>query len=182
MAGGGVRWIQIRAKKSRDDELFEDLDACCRALEDSGVEIWINDRPDLAKLHPVHGVHLGQDDLQPLAARSVLTPQQKIGRSTHTEAQVRKADADDSVDVIAIGPVFATSSKCDAESIVGIEGVRRARLLTSKLLVGIGGIDENNLDEVLVAGADAAAMLGAICHGEIENNCRLLVARAEAAV
>lgn len=179
MADGGVRWIQIRAKHSFDDELFAHLDACCRSLEGSGVEIWVNDRPDLARLFPVHGVHLGQDDLEPETARRVVGLQRMIGRSTHNEGQVREADADAAVDVIAIGPVYTTTGKRKPEAVVGLEGVRRARLLTRKPLVAIGGIDGQSLGDVLEAGADSVAMLGAVCRGDIDANCRRLVALAE---
>lgn len=180
MAAGGVQSIQIRAKSAFDDELAEDISACCEALDGSGVEIWVNDRPDLARISRVHGVHLGQADLQAAAARSVVGPLKLVGRSTHNEAQVREADADEAVDVIAIGPIYATSGKRDAEAVVGIRGLRRARLLTSKRLVAIGGIGEHNLGEILDAGADSAAMLGAVCQGDIESNCRRLVALAGA--
>jgi thiamine-phosphate pyrophosphorylase len=180
MVGAGVRWIQIRAKSAFDDELVAGLEACCRALEGSEAEIWVNDRPDLARLFPVAGVHLGQDDLEPEAARRVVGPRKMIGRSTHNEGQLREADADSAVDVIAIGPVYPTASKENPEEIVGLEGLRRARLLTRKPLVAIGGIDEHNLSDVLEAGADSVAMVGAVCHGDIEANCRRLGVLAEA--
>ncbi len=180
MAGEGVRWIQIRAKRSFDDELAADLEGCCRAVEGSEVKLWVNDRPDLARLFPVHGVHLGQDDLEPEAARRVVGPDRMIGRSTHNQGQVSEAEADGAVDVVAIGPVFSTTGKRDPENVVGLEGVRRARHLTGKPLVAIGGIGEHRLGDVLAAGADSVAMLGAVCSGDIGANCRRLVALAEA--
>lgn len=181
MAQGGIRWIQIRAKGAGDGELFAALEAGCLALDGTGVTLWVNDRPDLARLFPVGGVHLGQSDLPPEAARRVVGSRKMIGRSTHRDEEVAEADADRAVDVIAIGPVFRTGSKRDPEPEVGLDGVRRARRLTAKPLIAIGGIDESNLAGVLEAGADTVAVLGAVCAGDIEASSRRLVARAEAA-
>lgn len=179
MVRGGIRWIQVRAKQAVDSDLAADLESCCRALEGLDVTLWINDRPDLARLYRVQGVHLGQGDLPPAAARDVVGAHRLIGRSTHRDEQVREADEDGAVDVIAIGPVFATSGKRNPEATVGLEGVRRARRLTAKPLVAIGGIDDSNLLAVLEAGADSVAVLGAVCVGDVEANSRRLVARAE---
>jgi thiamine-phosphate pyrophosphorylase len=178
MVRGGIRWIQIRAKQAVDSDLAADLESCSRALEGLDVTLWINDRPDLARLYRVDGVHLGQGDLPPAAARDVVGAHGLIGRSTHRDEEVREADADRAVDLIAIGPVFATTGKRDPEAAVGLEGVRRARRLTAKPLVAIGGIDDSNLLSVLEAGADSVAVLGAVCVGDVEANSRRLVARA----
>ena len=182
MADGGVRWIQIRAKDVPDGELADEIELCCRRLEGRGVTLWINDRPDLARIYPFQGVHLGQDDLTPQAAREVVGEHAWIGRSTHRELEVDEAEADPEIDAVAIGPVFATTGKRAAEPVVGLEGVRRARSRTSKPLIAIGGIGADNLAEVLEAGADCVAMLGAVCDGNIEKNCTELVALAQESV
>lgn len=175
MAGAGVRWIQVRAKGQSDLELARTLAGCCEAVEGLETELWINDRPDLARLFPVRGVHLGQADLPPAAARSCLDESVAIGCSTHNEEQVASADADPNVDRVAIGPVFTTESKRDTEPTVGLEGVRRARQLTDKPLIAIGGIDASNLVEVFEAGADTVAMLSAVVTGDITQNCNELL-------
>ena len=92
-------------------ELCRQMEACCRALEGSGVRLWVDDRADLAALFPVAGVHLGQTDLPPAAARRVVGEEMWIGLSTHDEEQLRAADADPEVDVVAVGPVFPTTGK-----------------------------------------------------------------------
>jgi thiamine-phosphate pyrophosphorylase len=120
----------------------------------------LNDRADLALLAG-WGVHVGHEDLAPGDARKVLGTGQVIGVSTHNEAQVREADAG-AVDYVAIGPVFATTSKADTEPVVGLEGVRRARALTRKPLVAIGGITRENARSVIDAGADSVAVIGAL--------------------
>jgi thiamine-phosphate pyrophosphorylase len=174
MARGGVSWVQLRAKEASDAELHELAAASARALEGTGALLWIDDRPDVAALVGAAGVHLGQEDLPPAAARRVVGGGVWIGRSTHDREQVLEADRDPDVDVIAVGPVFATASKERPDPVVGLELVAWARRATRKPLVAIGGIDASNLASVLAAGADAAAVLSALCRGDVEANARRL--------
>ena len=181
MAASGVEWIQVRAKEAADDALFAAVTSSLERLRGSGARLWINDRPDLAALLPVGGVHLGQDDLPPSAARRVIGRGSRclIGRSTHDLDQAEAAGADADVDVIAFGPIFKTASKDRPDPVVGLEELSRVRRRVSKPLVAIGGIDADNLASVLAAGADSVAMLGAICHGDVARNCRRLEAAAK---
>ncbi len=178
MAAAGVRWIQLRGKRLSGREWYQAVADCCRALEGSGAELWLDDRADLAALFPVRGLHLGQADLPPGAARRVVGRGVEIGLSTHDEGQLAAADADPEVDVIAVGPVFPTTGKERPDPVVGLDFVRRARARTAKRLVAIGGIDADNLAAVLAAGADAAVVLGAVCRGDVGANCRRLLAAA----
>ena len=175
MADAGIRWIQVRGKKLSGDAWYRALEGCCRVLEGSGAELWVDDRADLAALFPVAGLHLGQADLPPAAARGVVGRSVRIGLSTHDERQLRAAAEDPEVDVIAVGPVFPTTGKERPDPVVGLEFVRRARALTGKTLVAIGGIGAGNVAEVLAAGADAAAVLGAVSRGDVRASCRLLL-------
>ena len=123
----------------------------------------INDRVDLCLAADADGVHLGQDDLSPAAARKIFDQvkdgkSRVIGYSTHNLAQVIAADALP-IDYIAIGPVFATGSKVNPDPVVGLEGVRQARQATRKPLVAIGGITRQNCSQVKAAGADAVAVI-----------------------
>ena len=181
MAEAGVRWIQLRAKRASGASLLALAEACCRVVEGSGVTLWIDDRVDVAALLPLGGVHLGQSDLPPAAARPLLPSSTLIGASTHDLAQLTAAATDEAVDVVAVGPVFPTRSKAAPDAVVGLDGVREARRLTSKPLVAIGGIDETNLAAVLDAGADAVAVLSAVCRGDVASRCRTLLAAAAAA-
>lgn len=176
LAEEGVRWIQLRAKRASGAEWYELLDETCRALEGSGVELWVDDRADVAALFPVSGLHVGQADLPPRAARQVLGSGFAVGLSTHSSEQVTAAEADPDVSVIAVGPVFPTTGKERPDPGVGLPFVGWARSVTEKTLVAIGGIDADNAAEVLAAGADAVAVLGAICRGgDLRRSCRRLL-------
>ncbi len=179
MAAAGVRWIQLRAKRLPDRVFYAEAAAACERVRGSGARLWIDDRADLAALLPVAGLHLGQRDLPPAAARAVVGGEVWIGRSTHDLEQLREADRDPEVDLVAFGPIFSTASKPDPDRMVGLEGLRRARPLTAKPLVAIGGIDAGNVAEVLACGADSAAMIGALCRGDVAANCRRLLRAAE---
>jgi len=178
MAAAGVRSLQVRAKKLSGSSGYEALEGCCRVLAGRGVELWVDDRADFAALFPVAGLHLGQTDLPPAAARRVVGRDVRIGLSTHTEEQVAAADADPDVNVIAVGPIFPTASKERPDPVVGLDLLRWARARTGKRLLAIGGIDAGNVASVLAAGADAAVVLGAVCRGDVRANCRRLLAAA----
>jgi thiamine-phosphate pyrophosphorylase len=204
MAAAGVAWIQLRAKRQVDAELWRLAESCARRLEGSGAVLWVNDRADVVALlnsgdyggrgpqlmsrsgggRDPHvrsrylGLHLGQRDLPPAAARPLAGGEVWIGLSTHDLPQVAAAAADPEVDLIAFGPVFATTGKEQADPVVGLERLRQARAATDKPLVAIGGIDAGNIAEVLAAGADSAAVLGAVCRGDLRRNCRELLAAA----
>ena len=179
MAEAGIQWIQVRAKKLSGGELCRQVEACCRALEGSGVRLWLDDRADVAALFPVAGLHVGQTDLPPAAARRVVGDEMWIGLSTHDEEQLLAADADPEVDVIAVGPVFPTTGKASPDPVVGLDFLRRARTLTAKPLVAIGGIEASGprgVAQVLAAGADTAAVIGAVCRGDVRANALRLIA------
>jgi thiamine-phosphate pyrophosphorylase len=186
MAQQGVRWIQLRAKPAPSDrELYRLAERCCRRLEGTPARLWIDDRADVAVLVAAAGVHVGQRDLPAAAARRAVGESLWIGQSTHDAAQLAAAADDDEVDVVAVGPVFATASKRDPGPLIGLAGVRRARAATTKPLVAIGGIDASNAAQVLAAGADSVAVLGAVCRASqvrgIGRNCRRLLAAVEGA-
>ena len=122
------------------------------------LRLIMNDRADLCLAAEFDGVHVGQEDLSPEAVRGIIGPERLLGASTHNPEQLREADLT-SADYLAIGPVFATSSKENPDPVVGLEGVRRARALTRKALVAIGGITRENAASVIEAGADSVAVI-----------------------
>ena len=125
---------------------------------DSSIRLIMNDRADLCLAADFDGVHLGQDDLSPEAVRAIIGPDRWLGVSTHNPEQLGEADLT-SADYLAIGPVFPTSSKQNPDPVVGLDGVRRARALTRKPLVAIGGITRANAASVIEAGADSVAVI-----------------------
>ncbi len=155
---GGATMVQIRDKETPAQELLADLLRCVEFAVKSGVRIIVNDRCDLALLVGATGVHLGQDDLPPEAARSVLGRRAVIGLSTHSPAQIRRANSLPA-DYIGFGPVFATSTKRDLARVVGLSALRAACRLSLRPVVAIGGIALDRVERVLAAGASSAAVI-----------------------
>ena len=118
----------------------------------------LNDRVSLVRAAGFDGVHVGQEDVSPVDARRLLGSDAFLGVSTHSERQLLTA-ADGPADYVAIGPVYATSSKQVPDPVVGLQGVRAARTLTDKPLVAIGGITRANCAAVIEAGADSVAVI-----------------------
>ena len=132
-----------------------------RRLAGRKVTLIMNDRADLALAADFDGVHVGQDDLSADAVRRIVGEKLIVGTSTHNPEQLREADRANP-DYIAIGPVFSTISKANPDPVVGIEGVRLARSLTSRPLVAIGGITVEHARSVIEAGADSLALISAL--------------------
>ena len=160
----GVTLIQLRDKSEpANTRLFLSCARELRRVTMDRATLIINDRIDLCLASDADGVHLGQDDLSPEAARRIFDQVKDgktrlIGFSTHNLAQVREANALP-VDYIAIGPVFATGSKANPDPVVGLEGVRQARQVTRKPLIAIGGITRLNCAQVKDSGADSVAVI-----------------------
>jgi thiamine-phosphate pyrophosphorylase len=176
---GGVRLIQLREKILSPSEFYTEAGVALRAAHERGVKIIINDRVDIALALRADGVHIGQDDLPPDAARRILGPEAIIGFSTHNPEQVRLA-AQLPVDYIAVGPIFPTSTKDASDPPIGLEGLRTARQIVGTLpLVAIGGITRENSREVLDAGADAISLVRAIWNpiGQVVSQTSQLLQR-----
>jgi thiamine-phosphate pyrophosphorylase len=155
--GGSARVMLSRARKLRR-RLDSQVSQKKGDLGHPRVKLIMNDRADLALLAEFDGVHVGQDDLSPESVRKIIGPDRWLGVSTHNPEQLAEADRT-SADYLAIGPVFSTSSKDKPDPVVGLEGVRRARQLTRKPLVAIGGITRANAASVIEAGADSVAVI-----------------------
>ena len=162
LLAGGVTLLQYRNKNGSARQMLDEARRLRQLLTDR-ARLFMNDRADLAVAAECAGVHVGQDDLCPEAVRLVIGPKLWLGVSTHNPEQLQAADAT-SADYLAIGPVFSTSSKEKPDPMVGLDGVRRARALTRKPLVAIGGITRQNARSVIDAGADAVAVIGDLLH------------------
>lgn len=142
-------------------EAYAQALALRKVAADVGATLIINDRCDLALAVHADGVHLGQEDLPFADARRLLGPEKIIGLSTHNQEQVREAAALQP-EYIGFGPIFSTATKTDHDPVVGIEGLRAARSLTTIPIFAIGGIASRHLADLITAGADGVAVISAI--------------------
>jgi thiamine-phosphate pyrophosphorylase len=158
LAAAGVRLIQLRDKQGTPRQVFAQARELALALPPAGVQFIVNDRPDIAAISGASGVHVGQEDLPVEDARRIVGATHWVGVSTHSIEQLYEAVAT-SADYIAVGPVFPTTTKANPDPTVGVELVRRARKLTRKPLVAIGGVTLENASQVFAAGADCIAVI-----------------------
>jgi thiamine-phosphate pyrophosphorylase len=158
LAGSGVELIQYRNKNASSRQFFEISRKLSSFLKPRRVRFVVNDRVDIALLADAGGVHVGQDDLGVEDARAIVGPGRWVGFSTHSLEQVAAADAT-SADYIAFGPIFPTATKKNPDPVVGTALLRKARELTRKPLVAIGGITLERAAEVYRAGADSLAVI-----------------------
>jgi thiamine-phosphate pyrophosphorylase len=160
-AEAGASLFQYRNKTASMQEAYVEALALRQVAAKAGVLFIINDRCDLALAVDADGVHLGQGDLPLDLARNVLGPDKLIGISTHNPDQVREATAG-KPDYLGFGPIFKPSSKQDHDPVVGLEGLRAMRSLTSLPVFAIGGIQIDQAGEVMRSGAHGVAIITAI--------------------
>jgi thiamine-phosphate pyrophosphorylase len=179
---GGARLVQLREKHLSPREFYMEVLEALKVARSFGAALIVNDRVDVALSVWADGVHLGQDDMPPEAARTLLGEGKIVGFSTHSVEQASAA-ARLPVDYIAVGPVFDTSSKENPDPVVGLEGLRRVRAAvgSSVRLVAIGGVTAESAPSVLEAGADSVAVIGALLNipdpSEITRRTRDFLAR-----
>jgi thiamine-phosphate pyrophosphorylase len=162
LSEGGASLVQLREKQLPPREFYEQAREAVAVAAERGVQLIVNDRVDVAIAVGAHGVHLGQDDMPPAAARKLLGPDPIIGYSTHNIDQAIAA-TEFPIDYVAIGPIFATTTKSDTAPVLGVEGLRTVREAIGAFpLVAIGGITHANARQVLNAGADSVALISAL--------------------
>ena len=181
LIGSGVEVLQYRAKNVPAKEMLSRARELAAVARSAGARFFVNDRPDVAYLAGAHGVHVGQDDLGVEQARVVIGSDAWVGLSTHNIEQFEKA-LSSSADYIAVGPIFATSSKASPDPVVGLGLIRRARRLTGRPIVAIGGITLERAAEVIEAGADSVAVISDVLGAENPaDRVRQYLRRLEAA-
>jgi thiamine-phosphate pyrophosphorylase len=189
---GGAMVLQVRAKTAAGGWLLDTAAAIVERAHQSGALVLVNDRADIARLAGADGVHVGQDDLTPAAARTVVGNAALVGLSTHTPDHIAAA-LEQPISYLAIGPVFGTSTKSTGYDAVGLAGVRRAREslearetvnrtrrppLPVISLVAIGGITLDTATDVLRAGAGSVAVISDLLStGDPEARVRAYVDR-----
>ena len=180
LSDGGASLIQLREKNLTPREFFKQAEEASNIARQRGVRIVINDRVDIALALEADGVHLGQEDLPPEAARRLLGDSAIIGVSTHNLEQALRAIRLP-VNYLAIGPIFTTSSKSNSEPVLGLDGLRLVRDAIGDFpLVAIGGISHENAPKVWESGADAVAVISALLENphEVVNRTKALLAQS----
>lgn len=175
---GGSGMLQYRAKGLSRNEMRRDLAAMLPAAASAGVPVIVNDDPELAAETGADGVHLGARDPEPLRARELLGPTRIIGVSIGSSGALQGL-AQELIDYIAVGAIFPTQTKEDAV-VAGLSLVSEVKSRTSLPVVAIGGIDADNAERVIAAGADGLAVISAVLRGDIRKNCftlREIIAR-----
>lgn len=170
----GARILQYRHKESWTQGNYDEAASVRTLCHDAGVLFVLNDRADFAHLLGA-GLHIGQDDLNPVAARQIIRDE-VVGFSTHNRRQLVRAEGGP-VEYLSLGPIFPTTSKLKPDPVLGIDGLRALRPLTKKPLVAIGGITIENAGAVFAAGADSVAVISAILPDVCER--RAIKRRAE---
>ncbi|MFH0863299.1 MAG: thiamine phosphate synthase [Candidatus Altiarchaeota archaeon] len=164
---GGAAVVQYREKELPVEEripIARKLRLLC-----SGRAIFIvNDEVEVAQACDADGVHLGQDDMSVKTARYLLGKDRLIGVTVHNVQEAVAADQA-GADYVTVSPVFATSTKADAGQPVGIQMIKDVKAKVLMPVAAIGGIDENNIDSVIAAGADMACAISAtVCKDDIK--------------
>ena len=164
---GGVQLLQVRNKEASARRLFDQVEEIIKMAPADACVI-VNDRVDIALTAGAAGVHLGQNDLPAAAARYILGNDSIVGFSTHNLPQALEAD-NLPVDYLAVGPIFATSTKPNADPVVGLEGLTSICKVVQKPVVAIGGIQLENVREVFDAGAHSVAVIrGLLSASDVE--------------
>jgi len=179
---GGAGIVQLRDKTLGDAGLVEAARAFRAAADAHGALFILNDRPDLVAACDADGVHVGQDDGSPAAARALVGPERIVGRSTHAPDQGAAADADPDVDYLAVGPVHATPTK-PGRPAAGAGYVAWAAGHVTTPWFAIGGLDERTTPAVVALGARRIVVVRAITEAaDPERAARTLRTLLEAPV
>lgn len=159
---GGAACVQIREKNLSTRAFIEEALRIKEILAPFGVPLIINDRVDVALAVRAEGVHVGQDDMPYETARRLMGPGALIGLSVETWEDVERSEGLD-VDYLGVSPVFETPTKTDTKGSWGIEGIEKIRAFSRHSLVAIGGMNPSNAGAAVRAGADAVAVVSAVC-------------------
>ena len=163
---GGASVVQLRDKVNESGKVLEVARQLKSTCEEHDALFIVNDDPGLALFSGAHGVHLGQTDIPASEARRVLKPSQIVGLSNNSMDEVARSQAQ-GADYLAVGAVFGTATMGKgARPVVGVEIVRKVKSVASQPIVAIGGIDQDNVAEVVSAGADCVCVVSAVTLAE----------------
>ena len=162
---GGVTMVQVREKHGDVRAFIERAQAVKSILAGSGVPLIINDRVDVALAVDADGLHLGQSDMPAELARQLIGSDKILGLSIETEQQLQEADSLP-IDYIGLSALFTTPTKTNLKKHWGYDGIKMALETTKLPIVGIGGINESNIPQLVESGIHGLALVSAICHAE----------------
>jgi thiamine-phosphate pyrophosphorylase len=158
---GGATVVQLREKDCSTRDFIEQGLAIKDFLKDHGVPLIINDRVDVAQAVKANGVHLGQTDMPLEMAKGILGDTMIIGISAESIQDAIEAEKG-GADYLGVSPIYATPTKTDTASPLGLEGLQEIRKAVRLPLVGIGGLSRDNAAAVIRSGADGVAVVSAI--------------------
>ena len=158
---GGVTMLQLREKTASSRDFYQLAVRMKELAAAYQVPLIIDDRLDIALAADAGGLHVGQDDLPVAVARRILGPGKILGYSVSTVEEAIYGEQN-GADYLGAGPVYATGSKADAGSPIGIDGLRQIKQSVAIPVVGIGGVGEANILDVKRTGVDGAAVISAI--------------------
>lgn len=171
---GGVTLVQLREKEAKGREFYELASLLKRELDSLGIPLIVNDRLDIALMVDASGVHLGQEDLPCMEARRILGAERLVGITVGSVLEAQKAERE-GASYVGLGPIYFTATKPDASQALGVNIVKEVKKAVSIPVVGIGGIDLENIREVKRHGADGVAVVSALMTAEdIEDKARRL--------
>lgn len=178
-AAGGARLIQLRDKRTPRDQLAATARRLRKLCHDLGVLFIVNDYVDVAAISGADGVHVGPHDTPVRDARAAMPDDTLVGASTNNPAEALKAQSE-GADYVAVGRIFPTRSKRDTRP-ASPRTIRTVKNVVEVPVVAIGGINESNIHQVLAMGADAVAVISAVCEApDVREAARRLAERIEA--
>jgi len=158
---GGASLIQFRDKEMTTRQLVETAGKIKELTDEADIPLIINDRLDVALAVDADGVHVGQDDMPAALARQLIGPHKILGVSASTVEEALQAERE-GADYVSASPVFTTPTKPDAPPPTGLEGLRAIGEAVNLPVIAIGGINEENVAEVMEAGAQGVAVISAV--------------------
>ncbi len=161
----GCSVVQYREKQKSTAAMVVEAREIARLCRKKKALFLVNDRVDVALAAGADGVHIGQGDMPLALARKILGKKRVIGVTVHSAAEALQAQKSNA-DYVSVSPIFATATKSDAGPPVGVELIKKVKKKVALPVVAIGGINRENLQQVLQAGADSVAMISAIVCSE----------------
>ena len=167
---GGADVVQLRMKDCSDSEMLEEAKLIKDHADASSRLFIVNDRLDIAIASDADGLHLGQNDVSVHEARLALGEEKLIGVTVHNVEEAVKAE-NDGADYVSVGSIFKTHVKSDAMQNLGLDAIYLIREAVEIPVIAIGGINRGNIQDVIRAGADGAAVVSAAGSGDDISKC-----------